>query len=325
MGARVAPGTAGASILRAARRALVAVNRVIAPVDRLFRASGPQPAPPLFIIGAPRSGTTLTYQLVTQEFQAGYFTEIMNYLFGAPNLVLRVLQPFLGRPKPVFESRYGRISGLLAPAENGNFWFRWFPRDGVQGHYLAGGAIKPARYRDMVETVASLSVVLGHPLVFKNVYLTMTVGPLARIFPDARFLLVRRDPVLVIQSVLKARAARTGRETWWSVKPPGYRRLLAQPLWQQAVEQVKAVERIARRDLEAWAPGRFMELRYEDLCTDPRGALDSIQEWLAPLGYRRHARNRVPASFPVADRIHLSPELLKDIQDRLSTGEDRSG
>ena len=312
------PHFADRSMRDMAKNILALANRGLDPIDALFRRiDGASPGPPLFIVGAPRSGTSLTYQVVTQQLQVGYFTSAMNYLFGAPNLLMRTMKPFLGRPRPVFESAYGKISGRLAPAENGNFWFRWFPRDGARGHYVEPDGLNLEDYADMRLTVNSMARVLGRPMVFKSVYLSLAVAALAQIFPEGRFLFVRRDAFFTCQSLLLARLDRPHPEEWWSVKIPEYQALLPKPVWRQVTDQVFHTNRILERDLARYAVGRYLDLRYEDLCRDPRASVRRIGEWLNTAGFACYEDMCVPETFPMSNKIRVSPEIATGIERRL--------
>jgi len=303
---------------RLAREALWLINKGLEPVDALFsHDDGTTAGPPLFIVGAPRSGTSLTYQLVTQQLKAGYLISAMNYLFGAPNLLLEIMKPFLGRPKPVFESAYGRTPGVLAPAENGNFWFRWFPRDGEQGHYVDPIGLRTESYAGMKRAVDSMARILGRPMVFKSVYLSLATAALAQIFPQGRFLFVRRDAFFICQSLLLARLNRPNPAAWWSVKIPGYRWLLSEPVWRQVTDQVFHTDRILERDLGRYAVGRYLELRYEDLCVDPRANIRKICQWLRPAGFVPYEDMLLPEAFSPSNEIRVSRDVTVQIEGRL--------
>lgn len=299
-------------------RSLDLLNKVGNPIDSLFLKSDGPANPPLFIVGAPRSGTTLAYQIVTQQMKVGHFTIVMNYLYGLPNLITRTFKPFLDRPAPVFESQYGKIHGVWSPAENANFWFRWFPRDGKEGHYLEPTSFSLERYRKLKATVDSMTRILAKPMVFKSVYLSMVVGALAQIFSEAQFVFVRRDRFFTCQSLLLARQRRRKPDEWWSVKIPGYRQLATKPIWHQVVDQVVSTEAIIQRDLEKFAPRRYLVLNYEDVCIRPRHAVSTLEEWLRPVGYSSYSDIRVPESFQISDQPRLPADVVANIKERLA-------
>lgn len=296
-------------------KGIMGINRLLRPVDTLFEPREPfQSFPPLFILGAPRSGSTLTYQVITQYFRVGYMTVPLAYVHGLANLVCRLLRPWFGRPAAVFESSYGHVPGLLAPSEHAHFWYQWFPEDKELGHYHDPEMLNLDAYTELQRSLDSLAAILGRPWVFKNLYLSMSAGALSRVLPQARFLLVKRDPLMVYQSVLRGRECRAG-AGWWSVKPPHYREWLPLPLWQQVVRQVFYADAIPRRDLQRYAPGRFLEIEYSELCRDPYGCMQQLQNWLAPIGYEPYSDSAIPREFTVSDKLYIDHAQLQMVSD----------
>ena len=64
------------NITKVRRKSLQAINRSFALIDNLFIVQKRGYPPPLFILGVPRSGTTLTYQVVTTQFDVSYFLHL---------------------------------------------------------------------------------------------------------------------------------------------------------------------------------------------------------------------------------------------------------
>ena len=309
-----------------ARQGLDLANHMFSYVDALFacRKRPERPTPmPLFIVGVPRSGTTLTYQLITQQLSLYYFTEIMGYLYGMPNLVTRLLKPFINRPRPVFESHYGKIAGFLAPSEDANFWFRWFPRTGKLGHYVEPSTINENHYKGLKTTLASMAAISGKPLVFKNVYLSMVVGVLAQLLPHAKFIVVKRDPLLTCQSILTRRLKGPHPQEWWSVKPPQYHKIHLLPIWQQVTEQVFYVSKILERDMLRYAAGRYFEIEYENLCQNPGQVINDLAKWLKPAGYNTYPNQTFPERFQSSNELVLDDDLAAKISNHLQILEEQ--
>lgn len=284
-------------------------------MDRLFKARSPgSMRPPLFILGVPRSGTTLTYQVVIECFEVSYLTTSQSYLHGLANIQARLLSPFIRRPKARFESRYGKIKGLLSPSENARFWRPWFPAQRELGHYVDPENIQLDAYAPLIETLNSLSAITRRPYIIKCLYLTLAAGVLAQVFTNARFLVVRREPLLVIQSILGVRQSRPRAEEWWSVKPPGYEDWMDLPLWKQVARQVYHTERLVFEQLARYAGERWRVLQYERLCSSPKSVVRELADWLCPIGYMERQQCRVPDGFEVSRALMLSARLVDDIQ-----------
>ena len=91
-----------ASINAAARAILRAVNRGACALDQLALLDDAREAAPLVIVGLPRSGTTLVYELLVQAFDVAYLTKLYSYLYGIPNLTTKLVAPFTQNPKSVY-------------------------------------------------------------------------------------------------------------------------------------------------------------------------------------------------------------------------------
>ena len=290
-----------------------AINSMLKLLDGLaMKQHAGEPAL-LFIVGAPRSGTTLAYELITQYFQVGYFTRHFIYFYGMPHLWLRLLGSQLSHRTPRYASQYGKISGSLAPAESRPFWYQWFPGEGEESHFVNPEEFDSAAYDDLHRLIASLSASLNKPLVFKNLYLNLAVGTLAQIFPEARFVFLHRDPIMNIQSLLKARMEQPNPEKWWSVKPPDYRQWADCPLWEQATNQVFYCERMIEEQLIRYAGGRYIKFDYASLCHNPSMQMQSLAKLLPDSEYKLQPDVHLPVSFVEHTDIVLSKDIVDNI------------
>jgi hypothetical protein len=82
-------------------------------------------------------------------------------------------------------------------------------------------------------------------------------------------------------------------------------------------DQVFQTNRILERDLAHYAAGRYLEMRYEDLCHDPRAGVGRIGEWLSTAGFACYEDMRVPEAFPLSNRIRVPPDIAGEIERRL--------
>ena len=90
------------------------------------------------------------------------------------------------------------------------------------------------------------------------------------------------------------------------------------PLWQQVAEQVFHTERIIGRDLRHYAQGRFLEVRYEELCEQPRRTVAKLQDWLGAWGDYSYSDMRVPDSFKLSQGVSLPDDVTVKMQDHLN-------
>jgi hypothetical protein len=286
------------------------LNNLITPIDRAFRPKTLLEYPTLFIVGAPRARTTLTYQIVTQAFDVAYFSALMGYAPGLFNVQHRLLKPLLAKARPVYTSSYGHTPGFLAPSEHPGFWRQWFDLTGNIEQFLTPDTSCFDRYQPMREALMSVSTIMEKPIVVKCLYLNFLSALLAEVLPTSRFLVVNRDPILTIQSIIVARERRGGSKSWWSMIIPGYQKLLFEPLWKQATAQAFFADFYLAKLLRQHAGDRFKAISYIDLCSSPLDVVRSLRFWLEPLGYRLRNQAHIPERFSASSEVKLDGNTI---------------
>ena len=288
-------------LVRAARARLRRTrNRCLHALEvRLGRrwADEPLPYPPIFVVGAPRSGSTLLYQLLTDRFDVGYLANGHARRPGAPSLVERRRGLVRGRRAELsdYRSSFGGTTGDLGPSECGPFWYRFFPR---RPHHVSADAFPAASRRELRAAAGAFVEACGRPVVYKNLYSTARMDALAAALPEALFIAIHRDLAANARSLLAARLRVAGAyDAWWSVEPPGIERLRQLPAHEQVVEQVRALDALVARVEASIGHERVLHLAYEDLCADPRAELERIAAFAARHGCELGERGEVPASF----------------------------
>ena len=233
---------------------------------------------PIFIIGSPRSGTTLLYQFFIRYLSVGYFSNFMSNIFHAPLLAYKIQRRFLKKSID-FKSYHGRTKGLSGPSEAGLFWYRWFPR----GRYVYsdGNTLTQKAVKELRNVIHHLTIIINKPIVFKNTYNSMRIKALAEIFPNACFIICRRDPLDVAQSLLLSRqSALDCKDQWWSVPPQEIDEIEKHHYCDQVVEQVYFIERQIEQDRFESGGGHFFVVDYQRLCTNPAKVLTEVVSFL---------------------------------------------
>jgi len=119
------------SILRILR--LKCVRHFLRYVDHIFNRQKELKEPPLFIVGAPRSGTTLLYQLVTKHYYFSFIRNIANLYPQIPYILSKFIENVDENTEDTLKSNYGYISGLKSPSEGGMIWNKYFPNEYEHG------------------------------------------------------------------------------------------------------------------------------------------------------------------------------------------------
>jgi hypothetical protein len=249
-----------------------------------FRLNKPQ----LFILGLPRSGTTLVYQYIAHRLEVAYFTHGVGQFPRSPCTVTFLQKKVYGTYVSNFKSSYGKVSGPVSPREAGTFWARFFDLEA----YSSFQDIASQDIFYLRNTVGCIQSIYGNaPFVNKNVKHMLRIEPLSKIFPDSYFLVVERDMKDVALSVLRARYANNAGDAtkWWSVRPPDYQHIKDLPPPEQVVCQLTSLEQQMNNDLACLPAERVIRIPYEQFCDAPETLIHTLQHVLGALEYRNPA------------------------------------
>lgn len=223
---------------------------------------------PIFILGAPRSGSTLLYQLLLRCFDTAYISNLMALV---PRQLLTIARTFryCQSMRSIKSSHFGYVNGLFSPSEAGAIQKLWFE--------------KKMSYDEIVwirNTFVMLSRIYHGPVIIKNLFNTLRLDQIRSMIPEARFIHIKRDPLFNAQSLLLARNKINGSKIkWWSIKPEGYENIINQEPEFQVLWQIKETERLIGDFFKKQKPDRF-EITYEDLCERLYETLELISAWM---------------------------------------------
>ena len=169
------------------------LNLALAPrAEADYREELAEAYPTLHVIGVPRSGTTLLYQVVASGLEIGFVNHLVAAFWLAPVYGLRLSRKLgLDRRTSSFESAFGRTPDVGEPHEFGYFW----------NHHL--------RYPDLCEQppghdgsidwphLRKVLVNLAHanqgPMAFKPMLLTWHLETMLEHMPRTCYVWIRRD------------------------------------------------------------------------------------------------------------------------------------
>ena len=301
------------------RLALQPVNLLLSGLEGLAGGGSEEPLPhrPVFILGAPRCGSTLLYQALAQTGGFGYLSNAHCLLYGSPSLAHGMSRRFTRRAAAGYASHYGRVRGLGAPSECGDFWYRFFRR---RPQHVAAGEADPAALDRLRGAVRRLVRAMGRPLLVKNLVNAVRLRPLAEALPEAVFVVLRRDEVDVAASILEGRRRLYGDYgRWFSVEPPNVEELRRRPVAEQVVEQSRAIYRLIDEDRAAIGGDRFHHLAYEELCRDSHAVLARLGGFLGAHGVALGPTDALPRRFE-RRRAPADAELLAAVERYAATG-----
>ncbi len=250
--------------------------------------------PLVFILGSPRTGSTLIYQLLINAFGPFYISNFINDAFAEHPAVGAVLDQQLNPREPVpYESHYGKTASCFGPSEGSLVFRHWF--GGEHPSQTKSAIVLPPKREHMLRSLTAIHAITGRAIVLKNAWNCFRVRELSRLFPKSAFIWVRRDIEAAAVSDLESRYAHGSPERWNSATVANYLEIQRRPYWEQVVEQQYEYHRAMSEDLRACCPDRAIELWYEDVCVEPAAALDECGAFFARIGI--HAPQR-PIELP---------------------------
>lgn len=274
--------------------------------------------PPIFIVGAPRSGTSLVYEALVTRFRFAYFSNLAHRLPYAPTAASRLGRSVIRRWRGDFRSRFGHIEGWGAPNEGGWIWRRWI----ADGDWCDERAAADAPVAEMRHTVTAVSAVLDGPFLNKNVMHSNRMRLLDAIFPGCLFLEVRRDPMATARSIIDAQRREGGpaldAQHWWSVRPSTAPMHLGADMPTRAAAQVAGVALDIARDSAHVGEHRVMRIDYEKFCRAPETTMRQTRDFLAQRGTPLEDRAAAPDTFPLSDPRRLAAGEERQLEQALA-------
>jgi hypothetical protein len=244
-------------------------------LERVGQAAAPAP---IFILGAPRTGSTVLYQALCSRFGLPYIANLTNDHFARTPIVGLTIQ----KAVPVrihYASRYGKTDGAFQPSEGSAVMTRWF--GGGHPSALVSACILEGKEPHFLATLTAAEALFGAPLVIKNAWNCFRVRYLAKALPFARFIWIRRDVADAAKSDLAARYRTKGSAREWnSATPENIEELRRMAPAAQVVENQHAFNIAVAAGLNHHAEGRWREVWYEDFCGDPDAVLSDLGAFL---------------------------------------------
>jgi hypothetical protein len=225
-------------------------------------AGAPRIDRPVFIIAAPRSGSTLLFETLAQSHS-------ICTLGGEAHGAIEGAQPQLRPGAPGVDSN--RLERQQATPQvirrlHEEFSAQRRPAPGAEG-------VDPARLKFLEKTP-------------KN---ALRIPFLDAAFPDAQFIFLWREPRPNIASIIEAwkagrwvtyRGIDERTDPWSLLLPPDWRAMRDASLPEIAAFQWESANRIALDDLERIDGDRWTTVTYEDLVANPRAVIERLTKFL---------------------------------------------
>ncbi len=274
------------------------VHLALFPLELILRAIAPKHiTPPIFIIGAPRSGTSLLYELMITRFHFAYISNLAHRFYLTPLAATWLGKSRIAAWRGDFTSRFGHIAGWGAPNEGGWIWRRWLK----DGDWTDGHDFDEAHIPSLRALTLGLAGIMDAPFLNKNVMHSNRLHLMHKIWPDAVFIHVRRDIADNVRSIVRAERKEGGpahdQDHWWSVRPSTTPDYIGKDDVSRATAQVMGTTQDIQRDIETVGPDRMVTIDYTGMCSDPAGTIDKIADFLSRHNVQPNGKHIIPEKF----------------------------
>ena len=263
-------------------------------------ASLPLDDAPVFILGHWRSGTTYVHNLLSQDRNFGYNT---TYQTVFPHFMLWG-QPFLKFWMHVFmpkkratdgvrldvdlpqEEEFGLVN--MMPYTFYNFWF--LPHKTLEysdKYLLFNNADEETKriFKDRFEKLIRVSLwnTKGKKFLSKNPPHTGRIPLILEMFPNAKFIYLMRNPYTVFRST-KSFFTET-------IKPLQFQEPTPQEMESNILKVYADLYHKYEKDKALIPEGNLIEMRFEDIESDPLGSVEKIYKTLSLEGFEANKAN----------------------------------
>ena len=233
---------------------------------------------PVFIVGSPRTGSTVLYQALTNQSDVLYFDNLTCRLNRIVFLGFWLSNKIYGkRAHNCFRSVHGNTSrgGGHAPSECGGFWYRWLPTD---RHFINYEDLDYINCEQIKKEITAVTNYFDRPIVFKNLNSGQRLRLLNKLFPKAKIVFIRRENFYTAQSVLLSkRKLGIPDNKFWSIMPRNVKELENLEWADQIARQIYYLEEQILKDSKLFPKANCFEIDYLGL---NQGSIDKLSEML---------------------------------------------
>jgi len=269
---------------------------------------------PIFIVGAPRTGSTLLLQLLLNRYHFCYISNIASFFHSCPSTVTFLAQRILREyGNKDLKSEYGYVSGLMAPSEAGPLMECWFGRDltRIDVSYRNIDLVK--------QSMSAISHIMGGPFLFKSMKLSLKVEDLAEIFPKALFANIKREPIYTAQSIILTRRKLLNSDSeWWSYELPNMEEFMKLEPFEQVALQIKTIWDLIEAGKRQLGPWKFIEVTYDDLCHSTKETLSLFKKRCSGNGLILKERGELTSRLKKSERRLLSKSEWRRLDSMIS-------
>ena len=268
--------------------------------------------PVILIVGPPRSGSTLIYQALASSLPVSYLNNIGGLFTHAPLVASKFFDRFLPSSAPSFKNYYGNTEKLSDPNDGFKLWDRWLGKD----RYAPQQDLSHQQKVEMNHFFKLWMSIFKKPFLNKNNRNTTCLEVLASSLENAYFIVVKRDPVFIAQSLLCAREEIQGSRTigWGLGSNHTSRDRICKTGLHQVAEQVAWIYTNLEQQTQNIPAHRLIHVNYETFCQEPITVISEIYNCIWSTIPGPPIQPKPLKAFKASQHIRISHDEFSQLQ-----------
>ncbi len=273
--------------------------------------------PNIFLLGLPRSGTTLLSQILFNNLDISCTNNLIAKFWKAPLTGCYLSKLTIGKTKSSsYHSDYGQTKDIYSPHEFSWFWHELLKIKDITVY-------NPSQADEIIDWNNVRKILLNFNRIYENVFihkvLELGIYHIKRfnnLFKKSIFIFIERNPKDIAISLANSRIAKyNDLDIWWSSYPLEYTELKSLPYWEQIAGQVYHLSKMYEEKIKLIDKERLIKIRYNDLCINPQKLLDNVKTKIKKLFDYEITQINTPRSFEVS-----KPKIDKKTEQDLING-----
>lgn len=269
--------------------------------------------PTFFVMGAPRSGTTLLTQILASSIDTGYVNNLVARFHKTPLVGLHLSKQTLGNSFTFdYKSHYAKTPTINDIHEFGYFWRSILKKQSIES-IINSQKLKTIDWKTVKHKILNIQNFFDKPLIFKNILGSYHIREFIDIlYKSVFFIYIERNAVDASLSILEARKKyNKSVNDWWSYVPLEYNLLKDKDYIYQIAGQVFFLQKFYNKMVDKY-PNNVIKTTYDQICNDPQAISDKLVKICkVNLNYDLKLLQNKIIQFPHKKYDHSSEEAIK--------------
>lgn len=249
---------------------------------------------PVFIVGGPRTGSTLLYQILSDVFSLSYISNLTNDFF-CETPILGILATENSKYSINYRSSFGKTKEIFGTSEGSAVLMQWF--GGGHPSELKSSDFIESKINHCISTMLSVFNITKKDLIIKNPWNSFRIKSIQKNIPNAKFVWIKRDIVSAASSDLEARyITKNNPYEWNSATPRNLEVLMSKGYIEQVVENQYEFSRSIKEQFSFVSERNKISICYEDLVVSPLRVVKVLENFLGLKSIRKPSLKMIEGS-----------------------------